>query len=479
MDNSQQFATLDQSVDAAADYELARRNAPRIRFDKYEPFLPSVVGYTVFRADAPSVSFPRQITLPPGAACAIEYAIWWDWDMGHLYELEHIWVYLDANETLVAAEASWHGGFHAMLTEAGQMPIEDGRLTIYSESGKHAFAPSPAMLLARAEMTIRECGGFAGMMGVHVTPLFEGFIHERMPPNNQLVRTYLQRLAFAPSFEYSQLFDLATVPYVPWARLFQWIPTRIKWWTEELERTIPLAERASWRIAHRGASAHAQENSIASIRKAVELGADMIEVDVRITADSVPVISHDADLKRVYGVDGLIEHMTLDQLLALTPPGQEPIVTFEELVKLCYTLAVGIYLDIKALNDPAAAFMYETLKRYDMLNFTLWASHMPDRVAEIKARAPKVLTSILFSSLHVDPVLVAKAVKCDYVHPCWERFEEPHTFLTETWLEGVRNAGLGIICWHEERPAVIHELRLRGVDGICSDEPELLSNVFA
>src|SRR5688572_11276200 len=133
------FSTLDQSIHSTEDHALVLRHAPRIRFDMLEPFLPSAVGYTVFRSDSPSPSFPRNILLPAGATCAIEYAIWWDWDMGHLYELEHIWLYLDAQENIIAAEASWHGGFNRMVTTEGKIPIEDGRLTIYSESGKHAF----------------------------------------------------------------------------------------------------------------------------------------------------------------------------------------------------------------------------------------------------------------------------------------------------------------------------------------------------
>src|SRR5689334_11010671 len=100
------FATLDQSIPDAADYDLARRHAPRLRFDRSEPFLPSVVGYTVFRQAGQSPSFPREVTLPARAALAIEYAIWWDWDIQHLYELEHIWVYLDAGEQIVAVDAS-------------------------------------------------------------------------------------------------------------------------------------------------------------------------------------------------------------------------------------------------------------------------------------------------------------------------------------------------------------------------------------
>ncbi|NOG48448.1 MAG: hypothetical protein HND48_02615 [Chloroflexi bacterium] len=81
---------------------------------------------------------------------------------------------------------------------------------------------------------------------------------------------------------------------------------RVTAWLDELERTIPPHERRVLRIAHRGASAHAQENSANAIRIAAELGSDLVEVDVRVTADGVPVISHDDSLNRVYGVPGRI-----------------------------------------------------------------------------------------------------------------------------------------------------------------------------
>src|SRR5215207_3693683 len=125
-------------------HALAARYAPLIRFDQREPFLPLAAGYTLFPADAPSPSFPRHVTLSApdrrSAHLAIEYAIWWDWDIQHLYELEHVWVYLDASGQLIHAEASWHGGFQAMRYDA-VVPREGEHVLICSEPGKHAFAP--------------------------------------------------------------------------------------------------------------------------------------------------------------------------------------------------------------------------------------------------------------------------------------------------------------------------------------------------
>ena len=102
---------LDRRLDSETDRALAERHAPVIQFDKNEPFLPSVVGYTIFRQSAASPSFPRDIQLRDRAQFVIEYAIWWDWDIQHLYELEHVWVYVDGGE-VVDIEASWHGKFN-------------------------------------------------------------------------------------------------------------------------------------------------------------------------------------------------------------------------------------------------------------------------------------------------------------------------------------------------------------------------------
>lgn len=468
------FAALNRTQVSQDDYELALRHSPRIRFDAREPFLPSVAGYTVFRGEIESPSFPRRLTLPDGAVCGIEYAVWWDWDIQHLYELEHFWVYLDSNEQVVLAEASWHGGLHRMVDADGAVPMEDGRVVLYSEPGKHAFAPVADWLLKRTEHTTGSCGAFAGKGGVLVTPLFQGIIRDRTPLNNQLTWTYLERQAFKPSFDFSNVFDLAQVVHVPWQNLFEWIPARVTWWTQRLVQEIPPHQRRVIRIAHRGASAYAQENSPTAMRKAAELGADMVEVDVRLTADRVPVIAHDENLMRVFGVSGAVSELRYEELVDITPIDLEPIMTFEQLIEFCRSMHLGLYLDIKQIGLDTAELMLDIVRKHGMLGAVIFGSFRADWLAEIKYHEPRAMTSVLFSSIHVDPVAQAKAVRCDYVHPCWERFDEPHKLLDDKWLGAVRSAGLGVICWHEERPNVIHALQDLGVDGICSDEPELL-----
>ena len=69
--------------------------------------------------------------------------------------------------------------------------------------------------------------------------------------------------------------------------------------------------------AHRGDSVKALENTLPAFEKAIESGADWIELDVKETRDNVPVVFHDSSLKRLMGQDGTIREMTLEEMEAL------------------------------------------------------------------------------------------------------------------------------------------------------------------
>ena len=456
---------------------LAARYAPIICFDVREPFLPLAVGYTIFWKNDDSPSFPRRIELAPAgepeAAFAIEYAIWWDWDITHLYELEHVWVFVGKDGRVVRGEASWHGRYHSMAVD-GKLPLEGERMVVLSQPGKHAFAPSRDWFTVpdRQQVTRKLATRWAGVGGVWVTPLFEGKITSRTPYANSLVHTYLERRAFEPTWDFSRRFVIAEKLLVPWTKLQSWIPDRVAWWVSELARTISPQELRFLRIAHRGASAHAPENTLAAFRLAAELGADMVELDVHVSADGVPVVIHDSSLARTTDGTGLVGDLTLAELKRLDAGRGEHIPTLEEAMEVCREVGMGLYVEVK---DEQAVFPLVELLRHYPVEHVLVGSFRPDWVASVKALVPHISTSVLFRALNVDPVRLAQAVGADYVHPCWEWYApEPHRLLSQEWIKRVREADLGIIIWHEERPEEIAALRQLGVDGICSNQPELL-----
>ncbi len=475
--------TLLQSRQDEDERALAARYAPIIRFDAHEPFLPLAVGYTIFRSDGDSPSFPRRIELrPPNrspAALAIEYAIWWDWDIGHLYELEHAWVFVDADGQVCRGEASWHGRLHDMALD-GQLLMDGDHLILFSEPGKHAFAPDPGWFRERQSVSeLRDrTTRRAGSGGVWVTPLFERELGPlRKPYANTLVRTYLQRHAFEPAWDFTQQVPLRADMLVPWPALRQWIPGRVAQWIQKLAQELRPEELRFLRIAHRGASAHAAENTLAAFRKAAELRADMVELDVQLSADGVPVVIHDLVVDHLTEGKGAVGDLTLAQLKALTirgPDGsREPIPTLEEALRCCLEEGLDLYFELKA--GGAVSPVVEMIRRFDIKHRVIIGSFRPDWVAGVKLLDRAIPTSVLFAVPNVDPVRLAQAVGADYVHPCWESVApQPHLLLNREWVSRVRQADLGIVLWHEERPEEIAALRQVGVDGICSNAPELL-----
>ncbi|MFQ5611985.1 MAG: hypothetical protein ACE5H9_07605 [Anaerolineae bacterium] len=219
-----------------AGLDLAARHAPRILFDRHEPFLPLRAGYTIFRADGYSPSFPRAIGLRPvaipTATLAIEYAIWWDWDITHLYDLEHVWVFLDAGGAVVRVEASWHGQFWSAPRLDGRSPALHGGThpVLYAQPGKHALLPDPALFLDSKDALRRSCTVKAGRGGVLVTPVFRDVLApSRTEPANALVERHLKSHAFEPALEWDRVFDVRPELLIPWPQLAAWIPQRVEW----------------------------------------------------------------------------------------------------------------------------------------------------------------------------------------------------------------------------------------------------------
>lgn len=232
------LAKLESShVNKAMD-ALVYEWAPRIRFDAHEPFLPLAVGYTVIQE--PQKSPSSKFQLDPGDGMLIEYAIWWDWDIEHLYELEHVWVYLDADGQLAKVEASAHGKLRLLADADITQPLEEDRITVFSEPGKHAIALRPEWLLQNKNGTTEKCTTSAGSGGIHTTNPFgaEAFGNPTAL-SHRLAKLYMKRQAFTPSFDFSKVVDLRDVVLTTWEKLEQWIPERIRACIAELHQTVP------------------------------------------------------------------------------------------------------------------------------------------------------------------------------------------------------------------------------------------------
>jgi len=145
---------------------------------------------------------------------------------------------------------------------------------------------------------------------------------------------------------------------------------------ENQDASFRKAKNGIYVIAHRGAHIGIPENSLAAYQKAIDLGCDFVEIDVRTTKDGQFVSIHNSKIDEyVKGVGGKVSEQTLAELRSLdigSRIGTEwkdiRIPTFDEILKLCQG-KIGIYLDLKAASIPA---LVEIIKKYGMEGDILW-----------------------------------------------------------------------------------------------------------
>src|SRR5215471_6781575 len=200
-------------------------------------------------------------------------------------------------------------------------------------------------------------------------------------------------------------------------------------------------------VAHRGASLYAPENTLEAFKMAAEMGAEMIETDVRQSADGKIVVYHDSFVTVPGGCEMQIENMSLSALQDIPPQTGGRIPSFEDVVSLCRELNLGIYLEIKETSEALTRTIVDVLKQAHMLENTILFSNRPDYVFFVKVVEPAAKTAFSYRQAGIDPLLIAQACRADGLNLAWEDYPDPHTLIKPDWLARVRGAGLRIMSW--------------------------------
>ena len=223
-----------------ADLTIALDYAPIIHFDEQETIPVRAVGYTVFRETKKSVSFPgRMVKVPENAAFTVEYAYYFDYDIEHMYDLEHIWITVGKDGEVLASEASFHGKYLVLLVPGlhGSLPPTGNHVHAFCQPGKHAFLPAGELfrLVPGWEESCREAGGpvlIGNPFSAAYSPTGQD-LFVPTPRDDAHSRRWLQeRLSFQPTLRFEEK-ELGAELYLPWAELFKLIPN---WIAEECRR---------------------------------------------------------------------------------------------------------------------------------------------------------------------------------------------------------------------------------------------------
>ncbi len=218
-------------------------------------------------------------------------------------------------------------------------------------------------------------------------------------------------------------------------------------------------------ISHRGAAGLARENTMEALHAGFEAGADMLEFDVRLTKDGIPILAHDFLALRTHHKGSIISHHTLAELQERF----QPIVTLKEVLDEFYGLILlNIEIKGRGTGAPVARFIKDNY-----------------------ISSPKSWDNILFSSFHATELIAIRRVSQraslgllhstnPYIFIAYHRILHltavgfHRLYINEFAIEIAKRAGLFTYVYTVDRPHAALLFSQQNIDGVVTNRPDLI-----
>ncbi|NDV15123.1 glycerophosphodiester phosphodiesterase [Muricauda sp. TY007] len=220
-------------------------------------------------------------------------------------------------------------------------------------------------------------------------------------------------------------------------------------------------------IGHRGAMGHETENTLASVQKAMDLGVDMIEIDVFKIDSGEIVVFHDETVDRLANSGGNIEEYNIVQLRQLTLDGGHKIPMLQDVLKkINNQVALNIELKGAGTADRVNHIVnyYIEKEGWSPENFVI-SSFKWDELKAMRAKNKDIKIAVLTSEDPLEAIEVAKELKAVAINPNFKT-------LTKENVAKIQAEGLKVYTWTVNAPEDIQEMTEFGVDGIITNYPE-------
>ena len=236
-------------------------------------------------------------------------------------------------------------------------------------------------------------------------------------------------------------------------------------------------------IAHRGFSAVAPENTVISIEKAIDLGADMVEFDVTVSADGHVVVIHDETLNRTTNGQGSVSSHTLEELRRLdagswfaTEFSGEKIPTLDEMLDTTSgRILANIEIKPEAVENDVSAKVARLVIDKGLVDQVVVSSFSPQALAQMHEIAPEIRTASLYKKkIHrgMDPLEITSEVGAS-------AFNINHRYLNSKMRKSCRENKIPVAVYTVNDPRLMRKLIDKGVGAFFTDNPDLLMKVLA
>ncbi len=203
-------------------------------------------------------------------------------------------------------------------------------------------------------------------------------------------------------------------------------------------------------IAHRGFSCQAPENTIAAIKKAAEFGFDTVEIDVRQTADSVWVVSHDSDIKGMTDKSGKISSYTYYDLITANIDnganhknyGGLKISTLDQMLQACLANGIKPMIEIKDYTDDGLDSLLQIIDKNGFTESCTVISFDREVLTKVREKNDKIRLYALVSKLNKDNL-----EKCLEDPTIGVSFNGHQKINSEKKIKQLQDAGITLACW--------------------------------
>ena len=217
-------------------------------------------------------------------------------------------------------------------------------------------------------------------------------------------------------------------------------------------------------MGHRGAKAYEPENTLRSIRRALAMGVQAVEIDVHLSQDGHLVVIHDATVDRTTNGRGRVADLTWTALRRLDAGLGEPLPSLAEVVEVVRGQA-HLFVEMKDLRaiKPLADFF----ARHHLFEEAHVISFWHPALKELRQLDPRLRTGVLFVGCPVDPAGLAQAALA-------EALVLNYQYVTPGLVQAARRAGLQVAVWNVDTVAELLPLLPLDLDYIGSNAPDVL-----
>lgn len=243
-------------------------------------------------------------------------------------------------------------------------------------------------------------------------------------------------------------------------------------------------------ISHRGANLHAPQNTLPAFEKSLEIGVDGFETDIHVTIDGVPVVCHNYDIDETSDGKGFIAEKTLEELRSYDFGSYfnkkfagTKIPTLDEFLTLCEGADIEVLnIELKSPKQKESGIVAKTIeavKAHGLFDKLIISSFDSALLAEAKQIDNSCKTGLLYcvKDFCSPKVLynadgLAAQLHADALHPHF-------LHVTPLYVRRAHKRGIKINVWTVDNAAVARWVLLCGVDGIITNNPELIKKVIA